>query len=528
VTSRTLTLGGTAYPLVLPTIRDPRLHVAGVILSVHLLGQLGLGFRVSVPQILAAILTCAVIEVVLTFRQSRTFVWPASAMLTGSGIALILRVDTPAGDHWSFAGWYLFAAIAGLSLLTKYLIRYRGVHVFNPSNIGLVLAFLLLGSSVVEPLDFWWAPLDPWMIAAYIIIIGGGTLITRRLHLAAMAGIYWIVLAIGMGLLAASGHCMTARWSFSPVCGVDFWRVIVTSPEVMIFLFFMITDPRTVPASRVGRLVFALTVAIASALLIAPQTHEFGAKVGLLSGLFVISAARPFFERVFPEPRSAADDLRLWARRLLFGEDGRAGLARAATSIGLVGMAVLVVGVGIVAAGGPARGVVVADPKDVLGRVPHEVDPTTLPAITVEPDVADFDHTMNGAGGQEVVVTLAENLELENQALLRGDAAILDVVDHGDRLVEMQDRLRQAGVGGVTAIDRYRIDSVHISLLLPFGMQTSLSLGLASRGEVVRETYDASGTLLSQQAAPFEATFVLRRVNGERWLNVAVLPPASG
>ena len=183
-------------------------------------------------------------------------------------------------------------------------------------------------------------------------------------------------------------------------------------------------------------------------------------------------------------------------------------------------------GVGIVAAGAPARGVVVADPKDVLGRVPHEVDPSTLPAISVDQDVADFDHTMTGAGAREVVVTLAENLELENQALLRGDATILDAVDHGDRLAEMQDRLQQAANAGVTAIDRYRIDSVHISLLLPFGMQTALSLGLASRGEVVRETYDASGMLLSQQAAPFERTFVMRQVTGERWLNVAVLPPA--
>ena len=202
----------------------------------------------------------------------------------------------------------------------------------------------------------------------------------------------------------------------------------------------------------------------------------------------------------------------------------RAPVAR----IGLVGLAVLVVGVGIVAAGAPARGVVVADPKDVLGRVPHEVDPTTLPTISVDPDVADFDHTMTGAGGQEVVVTLAENLELENQALLRGDATILDAVDHGDRLVEMQGRLRQAEASGVIAIDRYRIDTVHISLLLPFGMQDSLSLGLASRGEVVRETYDAAGRLLSQQAAPFERTFVMRRATGERWLNVAVLPPATG
>ncbi len=44
------------------------------------------------PQILAAILTCAILEVALTFRRSRSFVWPASAMLTGSGVALILRV----------------------------------------------------------------------------------------------------------------------------------------------------------------------------------------------------------------------------------------------------------------------------------------------------------------------------------------------------------------------------------------------------------------------------------------------------
>jgi hypothetical protein len=61
MTARSLTLRGATYPLVLPSIRDPRLHVAAVIISVHVLGQVGLHFRVSVPQILAAILTSAVI-----------------------------------------------------------------------------------------------------------------------------------------------------------------------------------------------------------------------------------------------------------------------------------------------------------------------------------------------------------------------------------------------------------------------------------------------------------------------------------
>ncbi len=123
----------------LPSIRDPRLHLAAVIISIHILGQPVLGFRVSVVQILVAILTCAVIEVTWTFVSSRSLVWPASAMLTGSGVALIFRViGTENGDYWSWHGWYLFALVAGLSLLTKYLIKYRGSHVFNPSNVGLV------------------------------------------------------------------------------------------------------------------------------------------------------------------------------------------------------------------------------------------------------------------------------------------------------------------------------------------------------------------------------------------------------
>src|SRR3954462_677979 len=99
MTARTLTLGSASYPVILPNIRDPRLHVAAVIISIHVLGQVALGFVVSVPQILAAIVTWAGLEIALTVRQARAFVWPASAMLTGSGVALILRVvGTPPGD----------------------------------------------------------------------------------------------------------------------------------------------------------------------------------------------------------------------------------------------------------------------------------------------------------------------------------------------------------------------------------------------------------------------------------------------
>jgi hypothetical protein len=123
---------------------------------------------------------------------------------------------------------------------------------------------------------------------------------------------------------------------------------------------------------------------------------------------------------------------------------------------------------------------------------------------------------------QAVVVTLAQNLELENQALLRRDESILVAVDHGDRLVEMQNRLRGAGSGPVV-VTHYQFDSIDASLLVPFGEQTGLSLGLAATGTQTEETYDVAGTLLLRQSFPFDQTFAMRRATGARWLNVAVL-----
>jgi Na+-translocating ferredoxin:NAD+ oxidoreductase RnfD subunit len=513
VTSPTLTLGRASYPVILPNARDARLQVAAVIITIHVLGQVGLRFQVSVPQILAAILTCAVLEVALTFRSRKAFVWPASAMLTGSGVALILRVPgTPRGDHWTTYEWYVFAGVAALSLLTKYVIRHRGSHVFNPSNIGLVVAFLVLGSTRVEPLDFWWAPWTRWMVLAYAVILVGGLLVTARLQLLALAITFWGALALGIGILAASGHCMTARWAFAPVCGFDYWRVIVTSPEVLIFLFFMITDPKTVPAGRVGRVVFAFLVAITCTLLMATQSQEFGTKVALLGGLVLMCAARPLVDRLVPAPRSSADDLRRFA---------------SAPRLALLAAVLLVSAAGIVVAGSRARGVVVPAAADVLNRVPHDVNPATLPSIAVDRDVLDWNHEISGRGAQEIVLTLVENLELENEALRRADESILTAVDHGDRLDEMRARLDAAASSGTTAVEHFRIDDVHVRLLVPFGRQDGLSLGLESRGTRTRETYDAAGHLRSRTTSPFATTFVVRRATGARWLNVAQLPPGA-
>ena len=518
-----LTLRGRCYPLILPSIRDSRLHVAAVIITIHVLGQVGLHFVVSVWQILAAILTCAVLEIVITFQQRRAIVWPASAMLTGSGVGLILRVvGTPPGDHWSTESLGVFAAVAGLSLLTKYVIRYRGLPIFNPSNIGLVATFVLLGSSRVEPLDFWWAPPNAWMVTAYAVILTGGLLITRRLGLISLAVAFWVTLTAGVGLLAASGHCITANWAFAPVCGVDFWRVIVTSPEVLVFLFFMITDPRTVPAGRVGRLIFGALVAAMGTLLLAPQTTEFETKVGLLAGLTLVCAARPLLERFVPRPNSADDTARTFLGSVTGSARGApAGFVAARVGVAVVGIVVLAAGIVIV--GSPAHGAI-----RVEAELPEidasRMDPATFPTISVDAAVTDWDPTLTGPAMRDILLTSAQNLEVENQALLRADSGLLTQVDHGDRLVEMQGRISSAAETGTTRIDRYSPSGVEVSLLRPFGKQDGLSLGLRAHGIVSSETYDASGGLQAHATEPFSLTFVVRRATGARWLNVAVLP----
>ena len=125
------------------------------------------------------------LEVGIAFWKQRVILWPASALLTGNGVAFILRVPgTEHGDWWSTRGWWIFAGAAAVSLLSKYVIRFRGRHIFNPSNFGLVLCFLAARRrSCADPLEFWWGPMSPWLALALAIIVAGGFAILRRLHL---------------------------------------------------------------------------------------------------------------------------------------------------------------------------------------------------------------------------------------------------------------------------------------------------------------------------------------------------------
>ena len=283
-------LGGRDYRVLLPSIRDPRLHVAAVLLTLQALGQTVLGFRLSVAQILVCLATGALIEFGVGFFKDKVIMWPASGLLTGNSTAFILRVPgTLHGHWWSTNGIWIFIGVVALGMATKYLIRWKGRHIFNPSNFALVIAFIALGPQRTEPLDLWWIPMGPWMILTYAILIGGGLLIAWELKLLGLELGFMIAFAafVALALAPVPDHCMVASWHVTPMCGRELWQVLVTSPEVLIFALFMLPDPRTVPDGPAARVVFGVFVALLAVLLLGATSLEFWTKTAILGSLVV-------------------------------------------------------------------------------------------------------------------------------------------------------------------------------------------------------------------------------------------------
>ena len=454
-----LRIRGTVYPVLLPTVRDPRLHLAAVITSLQVLGQAAFGFQLSIAQILISLLTCAVIEFAITFHRQHVLMWPASALLTGNGVAFVLRVPgTEHGDWWSMNGWWIFAGTAAVALLSKHVIRFRGRHFLNPSNFGLVLCFLLLGSKRADPLALWWGPMSPWMVLALAIILVGALTILSRLHLLAIAVSFWLVFAAGIAVIAASGHEMTARWHLGPISGLEFWRVLVFSPEVLIFLFFMITDPKTTPAGRVGRRVYAVAVALVAVLLIAPQTTEFWTKVALLGALTLVCAARPVVEVIAPRVR------------LRF-----AGAAQRRPALGALALGAAVSFAGLlVLAGLPARpGAAVASPLIThVGNLPPVTVVSSKGVSTqIDPKLA-----------QTIAGDLVTDLRIEADALRRRDKTRAADAAGGTRLQGLWQQIG-AAADQVIIVPERRIERLQLNLEAAVGQAPPLVIAMVTGTE---------------------------------------------
>lgn len=294
-----ITIRGRQIPVVLPKWSDPRLKLSATIWTITILGLTILRFQVSIPQIAMTVLLCGLIETVVTYRREHVLVWPASALQTGISVAFIFRVaGTEHGDYWSTRGIGLFALLAVMSLLPKYILRHNNRHIFNPSNIGLAWGLLLIGPSHVFSEHLWWAPLGAPVLIAMAVILGGAYWVLRQVKMIPLATAFLATFLPLIGLFALLGRSYHARWHHGPVGGSFYWLTIALSPEVLIFTFFMITDPQTSPRSRTGRLIYAAATALVAAVLILPQGTEFGIKVAILSSLCLTCALVPAIDRL--------------------------------------------------------------------------------------------------------------------------------------------------------------------------------------------------------------------------------------
>src|SRR5580765_6465083 len=479
-----LTFRGRAYPVLLPRLQDPRLHLAAVIFSLQILGQVAFDFRVSIAQILISLATCAVLEVGIAAWRQHVLLWPASALITGNGVSFILRVPgTEHGDWWSMHGWWIYVGTSAVSLLSKHVIQIKGRHIFNPSNFGLVLCFLVLGPARAEPLDFWWGPMSPSLVLAFAIIVGGAILILSRLKLFILAAGFWVAFALAVAALVATGHTIIARWHLGPIGGAYLWRVLLTSPEILIFLFFMITDPRTTPRGQRARLAYGAGVGLLAALMIAPLQTEYATKVAILASLTIVCAARPLVERLPLE--------RMHPRRLaLVGVTGFAVYAAALVTGGLVWRAPE-----------PATAASASGP---------------LPASAILPSKG-VDGKLEDATSRKIAADLLADLRAETAALSARRSEALAKATIGDEQHALQRQARTAAARTIE-VPAYRVNRIQVHLEPGHGQGPVIAVASLD-GTVRVTTYKDEPHAVVRKAAPvaLHETVELEQ-HGGRWV----------
>lgn len=200
------------------------------------------------------------------------FEWK-SAAITALSLSILLR----AADLWVWLAAGLIAVGA------KFLIRRNNKHLFNPACIGIVSLSLLLGTGAwVSPGQWGQAPL----FAAFATGLAALVLSSARR------------LDIALGFLGFFAAILIARalWLGDPLA-IPLHKL--QNGALLVFAFFMITDPRSTPDSRPGRLVLAFCVA----LLAAWMAWEHHVRAPMLYALALLAPLTPLLDRLMPAER---------------------------------------------------------------------------------------------------------------------------------------------------------------------------------------------------------------------------------
>ena len=257
-----------------PSRLDPRYYQI-VALSCLVLYSV-LWFRFDTPLLRIAVTLGAA----LGTQYACTRIWrlpsfdPKSALISGLGLCFLLRTNV----------LLLAAGTAAIAIGSKFVLRWRGKHIWNPPNFALVA--MLVASDRV------WVSPGQWGSVAFFgfLVASLGGLVVNR---AARGDVTYAFLASWAAVLFGR-----ALWLGQPMTAPLHQ---IENGTVLIFAFHMISDPKTTPDSRAGRVLFAALVALGAGFVqfVLYRTN------GLLWSLAVWSLAVPLIDRVLPGARYA-------------------------------------------------------------------------------------------------------------------------------------------------------------------------------------------------------------------------------
>ena len=262
---------------------DPRYPVSFLITLILVLGEARYGILGGYAPLVTALGVCTATELVLSRWLRGRVANLQSAYITGISLALLIK--PPAHLLWPFA-------LGGfLAIASKYVLQYRGRHLWNPSNFAISLLVLVAPGSVAILSRQWGNDL-----ATNAVIWCFGLLIASRVRMLHVTVTYvgcFVALAVARSVI--TGGPLLAE--IAPLTG----------PMYQLFVFFMITDPKTTVSSVRGRISVAAAVAVAEAAIrLAGDFH--------LAALNLLYPAPPILALAFVGPLAKAIDLYREAR----------------------------------------------------------------------------------------------------------------------------------------------------------------------------------------------------------------------
>ena len=263
---------------------DPRLYQIGTLASLLVYGIVWLDFDITITRALVLLATVLVTQAVCDRLSAQPATNVRSALISGLSLCLLLRTNR--------IELAILAAI--VTIAAKFVIRIRGKHLFNPTNGGIV-AMLLLSDRV------WVSPGQWGSLAFFAFLLASlGAVVVNR---AARSDVTYAFIACYCALIVGRSLYLGEPLTI-PLHRLE-------SGALLLFTFFMISDPKTTPDSRAGRVVFAALVACGGWYI---QFRLFRTN-GLLWSLAACSLAVPLIDRMLPGARYA------WASSLVSPRD---------------------------------------------------------------------------------------------------------------------------------------------------------------------------------------------------------------